>query len=542
MPKEIDYLLERLGITQDDVEKNIEKYNMGPDEAVNFTIFERAHNPPLPGLKPGNPQDNKTVRENMRRSGMKYDNSGRDMEALTSGLGAAVAGGVGGFTVGNVPGAVAGALAGFPIGAGHSYMGNAIMDNPGEGSSYSRTLDIISPAVGGAIAKIPKLNTTAKSLTDTAVNALMSYISDEKDNEKTATDGKNSLGRAGMVGGIGLASLPAMRQMDKQLRNLHLSDELRRMGSAPGSMYGLPRGEGGKIRKVDPSAVEDKLSNLTDIYKQNPKAAGDPTLSLIRPELQGLDKAAFDSPQVKKFFKDNPEQVYRYVLDPITKAKDQTELRKNAAVFGERLQAVKLLAGNKSAVDVSKGLKNEFLSSLATNENGRFSNPDSFGMRLKAIGPEATNSIFGDPESFDKLTKLTESASKAGAIGRFMIRIGNGEIVILRPAAGKVGQMVPMDNDSKIPSIANMLTKALPTVGAAVAPGIGGAKAFGTMAAGSAVYEGYKFAIDKILDKRSRKQLETLTNGLALSGINEIEVKLSEWMAKHADEKMRLEE
>jgi len=541
MPDDLDYVIERLGITEEDVLETAKKFNLPANEALAYTVLNKSRTPPLPGIKSGS-NDPSVVRDNMRRSGMKYANSGRDVEALTSGIGGAIAGGIGGFGLAGPPGAMAGALAGGGIGAGHSYIGNAVMDNPGESSSYSRALDILSPLLGGAVGQIPKLSVTGKSLVDTAANSLMSYMADSKDNEKSATGGKSPLGRAAMTAGLGLAATPTLRQAEKQVKNLNLMDEIKRMGSAPGSMYGIPRGEGGKIRKVDPSAVEDRLSNLTDIYKKNPRAAGDPTLELIRPELRGLGKDAFDSPEVKKFFKDNPEQVYRYVLDPITKAKDQTELRNNAAVFGERLKAVKLLAGEKSAVDVSKGLKNEFLSSLSVSDKGRFSNPDSFGMRLKAIGPEATNSIFGDPESYSKLTELTDAASKAGAIGRFMIRIGNGEMVVLRPVSDKVGKMVPMDNDSKIPTVANMVTKALPAIGAALAPGVGGAGPMGTVAAGSAVYEGYKFAIDKFLDRRNRKQLETLTKGFALSGINEVETKLTEWMEKHADEKMRLEE
>lgn len=522
MPKNhMEHVIDTLGITLEDVAETMEKMKIqDEEEAFAITLLKKASSPNLPGIKMGGAApDLKQARidagENMRRTGMKYNRLPADIEALTSGAGTALGGAVGGFALGNIPGAIAGAMAGGGIGAGGSYMANAITDNPGEATSYNRALDLFGPVVGGAIGKIPKISATAKSLTNTAADTLMSFMADSKDNEKSATEGKNPLMRAAMTAGIGGVASGITRQAGRQKANVDLLDTLDQMYT-PGDK---------------PKGLQDRIYSTLDYEKKPPVTlfGADEKPITLRDKTPSYPQALTNSPDVQKFIRERPGDIYEYVLSPLNTAKNQAELQKAAPQFISRLNTIQKLAGGKEKETLMTGLKNSFIDSIAmSNDNSRISNPDSFKMRLGAMGPEVVDSMMGK-DAYPKLMMLSEAASKAGPLGRFSIRFGAGGNVFVAK------HIVTLDEDSKITNNALDKGKMLALM---TAPLFG--KESVATAAGIQAYEIYKIPIDKLLNKTDKKTLAALSSGLMNSTSNSVVNKLTEWFEKNADKKERV--
>lgn len=500
---DFDQVIERLGITEEDVLENAQKYKLDAKEALAYTVMARAQTPPLPNTA-----------QKMQQAGMKYNNTPRDIEAATSGVGGAIAGGLGGMALGP-GGAVAGALGGSGMGAAMSYIMNALTNSPGEAFSANRVLDLAGPAVGGAIGKLPKLGATAKALTNTAADTLMAYMADAEDNKRSGTDGKNPLGRAMATAGMGGVLSGITRQGTRQKANVDLVDDLDQRYDTSSK----------------PSALQDKIYSTLEYEKKPPITlfGADEKPITMRDKTPAYSEALTNSPDVQKFIRERPGDIYNYVLSPLTSAKTQFELQKAAPQFRARLGTISKLAGGKEKESLMAGLKNSFIDSVATtNEGTRIANPDSFKMRLGAMGPELVDEVMG-PDAYAKLTMLSEAASKAGPLGRFSIRFGEGGNAFVAK------HIVSLDEDSKMTN--NALDKGK-ILALATSPFSGGN---GLAAAGAIqAYEVYKIPIDKLLNKTDKKTLAALSSGLLNSTSNSVVNKLTEWFEKNADEKTRV--
>lgn len=514
---DLDQVIEQLGITADEIKKNADKFNMSAKEAIAYTVVSRARTPSLPknpreldaGLNKNNPDSGI---DNMRKVGMRYSNTPRDVEAATSGVGGAIAGGLGGMALGP-GGAVAGALGGSGMGAAMSYIMNALTNSPGEAFSANRVLDLAGPAVGGAIGKLPKLGATAKALTNTAADTLMAYMADAEDNKRSGTDGKNPLGRAAVTAGMGGVLSGITRQGARQKANVDLADELDRRFDTSGK----------------PESLQDLIYAKADYVPKEPvKLFGaDEKPIIMRDKTPSLPKGSLGNAEVKKFLTERPEDVYNYTMRPITEAKTQEDLKRAAPVLLNRVKMLGQLAGDKEKDTVMAGLKNEFIKSISLSEDGsRVINPDSFGMRVSAMGPQLVDEMLGK-DSYAKLSMLSQSASKAGALGRFSIKMGDGYML--------VSKMIPLDED------ANLTKKALDIgkVASLASVPLSGKKGMAAAAAIQA-YETYKIPIDTLLNKTDKKTLAALSSGLLNSTSNSVVNKLTEWFEKNADEKTRV--
>lgn len=499
MPDDLDYVIERLGITKEDVLETAQKYNLPADKALSYTVLLRARTPDLPqqpqALKPG------AIKANADLVGMKPDyKTGNAMEALTGGVGGAMSGAMTGGPMGAAIGGVAGAALPLAI--------NKLTDSPGEAHSANRLLDLAGPLVGGGISKIAKLGPTAKSLTNTAANTLMAYLADKTDNEQFEDNAKSPAGRAATTGGLGLLFAPLARQAGRQVSNISLGEKLTKSPAVNAN-------------------VQNALNEISSYYKEKPKAFGDATRNLIAPaSVPGVTKEMVDNPQVKKLLKDSPQQVFDHILSPIIGAKDQAGLKEAAPLMTERLSTLrKLLPGSEK--DINSGLTTTFFNSISKSPDGsRISNPDSFRMRLQEIGPEIIDSAMGK-DAYEKLNLLSESASKAGALGRFAVRMGDNHMV--------VAKMVPLDQDSKLTNKAMDLGK----MAALASTPVSGKKGL-AVAGGLQAYEIYKISIDTLLNKTDKKTLAALSSGLMNSTSNSVINKLTEWFEKNADKKERV--
>lgn len=454
---------------------------------------------------------------------MKYDSTGRNIEALTSGVGGALAGAQGGAAVGGPMGALAGGMAGAGIGAGSSYIGNALMDRQGEAGSYNRILDILGPVLGGALAKVSKLGPTAKSVVNTAGDAGLAGGADVLDTQ-AGYEGKSPVARTLLTAGLGGAGIPLARQAEKHLANQTLAGKTTETLSADAertnqilreSLQYMRRG--GKPIAEKPIGSEGFNTAAETLFgpKQGPAQ---------RPALPDVIK---NSPELKKFVKDNPEQLYEYVLAPITGAKTQAELKTNISQFAERLRGIEVLGGDKSASDIAQGLRSTFFNSLAkTNNNQRLANPDSFKLRLEAMGPEVTNKIIGKG-SYEELSKLAESASKAGALGRIAVKFGDNSLTIAKH--------VPLDKDASLTPMAGAAGKIASMLSVPATGGSGVAAAAGIQG-----YEVYKIGLDKLLGNKNKKTLEALSSGLQYSSSDFVLNKFTEWLEEYADEKFKM--
>lgn len=506
MPKShMEHVIDTLGITLDDVADTMEKMGIkDEDEAFAVTLLKKASSPNLP-----------STAQKMQQSGMKYNRLPADIEAATSGAGTALGGAIGGFALGNIPGAIAGAMAGGGIGSGMSYMANAITYNPGEATSYNRALDLLGPIVGGGIGKIPKLGATAKSAANTAVDTLLSYMADTKDNEKSATEGKSPLTRAAMTAGLGTVATGLTRQAARQKANVDLLDTLDQSYS----------------QTTEPKELQDRIYNTLEYEKKPPVTlfGADEKPITMRDKTPSYSQTLTNSPDVQKFIRERPGDIYEYVLTPLNAAKNQAELQKAAPQFLSRLNTIQKLAGGKEKETLMTGLKNSFIDSIAmSNDNSRISNPDSFRMRLTAMGPEVVDSMMGK-DAYPKLLMLSEAASKAGPLGRFSIRFGAGGNAFVAK------HIVTLDEDDKITNNALDKGKMLALM---TAP-LFGKESVGA-AAGIQAYEVYKIPIDKLLNKTDKKTLAALSSGLMNSTSNSVVNKLTEWFEKNADKKERV--
>jgi len=486
---DFDYVVERLGITAKDIADTADKYKIDEDKAFQLAVLEKAMTPPLKNSYVGNPQYNSSPAY-QKVGGLKIPiPTGNNMEALTGGIGGAMAGAIGGSPMGPA-GAALGAMVGGAGGASTSYIMNSLRGTQGEGSSMNRILDIAAPGVGGAISKISKLGPTAKGLINTAADSLMAYLADSKDNENSATDGKSPLGRAALTAGLGGAMTSLSRQAGKQMANASLADAI----SEPMS----PKAAG----------LQSGARATLQLMATDPKFAKESALLQATPEL-------------KKFVKDNPEKLYDYVLAPITGAKNQAELKNSIPLLKERFSVLpKLTGGNPE--DVMQGLRSSFFNSVAKSPDGsRVTNPDSFKMRLNEMGSEVTNVIMGK-DAYEKLNILSEAASKAGALGRFAIRMGDGHMW--------VAKMVPLDKDVKMTGKVMDTGKAFSMLSTPIS-GVKGA----ALAGGIQGYEVIKIGIDKVLNKTDKKTLMAISSGLMNSSSNSVVNKLTEWFEKNGE-------
>lgn len=538
---DFDYVVERLGITAKDIVDTAEKYGIEDDDkAYQLTVLEKAMTPPL--KRPD-------IVENPR-----YDSTGPMLELMSGAAGGALAGS---------PGGPGGMLTGAAVGALLPTLRTAITKEPGKANSWERVADVVAPGIGKGMAAT-KLGPIAKRAVDSLLQAGMGAATEKMD-EKFQGPGSPVM-RGVTQGALGMIGAPVGRQAQRMGANMDLVDSLQNMDSYS------KRGPDGKFRKINPEALQETIKkNIHDSVYPPPtpkpakqvipptpqeleayeqakwlnserKKSGIPSLPLEKPKGKVIEtpvetpklpysKETLAAPGVAKIVKNRPEQLYKYILDPITEAQDIEGVRKGIPQFSERLKAVDLLAGTKGADDVARGLRTQFFNSLAKSKDGaKLANPDSFRVRLNAIGPEVTNRIFGDPQSYEKLTSLSEAASKAGSIGRYIIKMGEDGITIFKKA--------PMDRDSTLGPLGIAASKGIPAAMAGLmGGGIGGGSA---VAAGAAGYEGFKFGINKLLlDKRSKKTLDILTKGLQNSSIDAVDQKLSEWLSEEADEKFK---
>lgn len=106
--------------------------------------------------------------------------------------------------------------------------------------------------------------------------------------------------------------------------------------------------------------------------------------------------------EAKQLVKENEQEAYSRVVDPIFSAQNYSDLPKAAKQFNQNVTNVATLAGKERAA-VLKGVRNAFVTRLFQDDDvmaaGQIVNPDSLRYRVEQIGPDMFNQIFSDSPS-----------------------------------------------------------------------------------------------------------------------------------------------
>lgn len=337
-------------------------------------------------------------------------------------VGGAVPGAKAGAVIGGLPGAAIGAAGGGVLSAGLDFLVDKVTDRKPVAADAGNIVNAASGLIpGGKGIMRGMLRSGTEAATTSQLNNL---AGGQQSNPLTA-----ALTGAALSGGLNLATKPLGERARKVADEKDLAQTVQGMNHSQPSI------------KVGEYAKELLRTTEGEVIDGKPRAT---VLREIR-ERTGFDPVALTGDDIKflKKVENKGDDVYQEILAPIFAAKRTEDLPSAAQMVKQGINSLASVSG-RNREEFAKGLRRVFVENAMGDDTDVMTRPDSFRLRLQALGPDTVNELFSSSGkkgersgAYHALMNLAEAASNEN--GPLKVIISKKGIAMIEniPYAGK---------------------------------------------------------------------------------------------------------